>query len=229
MFTVKDIPAGTVVADYLGKLILDKDFNEAEYGLYDMAYNDTVSILPDKNKIGAHTINHSCEPNCDSYSFKGHVLLFALRKIFAGEELTYIYNLEPPTPARCNPCSHICLCGSDFCRGTLHISEAEYKKLDKTISPAEKKYLKNPPVAIGENLPPLDKYPDKISADPKIYNLLFGYNKKSVLVLDIKTMPSLPAIYNLIKNSGLRLSLPKLNLTVEGLWGEHIIIKNGDS
>ncbi len=229
VFATKDIPAGVVVAVYLGRVILDNDFSEIEYGLYDMTFNDEVSILADKDKPGAHTLNQSCEPNCDSYSFKGYVLIFALRKIFAGEELTYCYNLGPPTPKRCSPCQHICHCGSDFCRGTLHTSETEFKKLDEIVSPEEQEYLKNPPVGVGEELPVLTDYPKIISADPKIYNQIFGYNQQLPLVLENDKLPEFSEVYDQIKNSGLKLSLPKLNLIVEGLWGDHLIIKYGNN
>lgn len=229
VFATANIPAGTVAADYLGKLIKKQDFDEKKHGLYDMDYNDTLLILPDPQKNGAQTLNHSCQPNCDTFSYHGHVLLFALRKIFTGEELTYIYNLEPPTPERCNPCWHICRCGSDFCRGTLHIPEKEYKKLAGSINPEEEEYFKNPPVAVGEELPPLDKYPTSISADAEIYNTLFGFPTKPAQIIKDKILPPLAEIYGQIKESGLRLFLPELNLTVEGILNGHIVIKNGNN
>ena len=38
-------------------------------------------------------INHSCDPNCETEELKGEVWVMSLRKIAAGEELTYDYNL----------------------------------------------------------------------------------------------------------------------------------------
>ena len=152
VFTLKDIPAGMVAADYLGQLVPANSINEKKYGLYDMFWNNSVSIMPNPNLGGAHLINHACIPNCDTTSFKGHTIIFSLRKIFAGEELTYIYNIDPPSLDRCNPCKHSCFCGSDFCRGTFHIPLKEWELLDSFLSKKEVEYIKTIPVPLGQKL-----------------------------------------------------------------------------
>ena len=68
-------------------------------------------------------VNHSCDPNCEIEETKGRVYIDALRKIAAGEELTYDYSLydgDDEDPA-------ICTCGSQNCRGTMYSPE-EVKK-----------------------------------------------------------------------------------------------------
>ncbi len=61
-------------------------------------------------------INHSCEPNCEADEIKGRVIIRAIRKIAAGEELAYDYNLydgdlDDPAP---------CCCGARKCRGSMY-------------------------------------------------------------------------------------------------------------
>lgn len=59
---------------------------------------------------GAELINHSCKPNLVLRRIRGRAFLYSLRKIQAGEELTYDYHLT---------CSCRCRCGAPGCRGTL--------------------------------------------------------------------------------------------------------------
>jgi len=63
-------------------------------------------------------INHSCEPNCEAkakeISGKGRIIIYALRKISRGEELTYDYKFEKEEEKI--PCS----CGSKHCRKYLN-------------------------------------------------------------------------------------------------------------
>lgn len=64
---------------------------------------------------GAELVNHSCKPNSVLRKFKGHLLLFSLRKIRAGEELTYDYEF-PKKGERVE-----CRCGWRDCRGTINL------------------------------------------------------------------------------------------------------------
>jgi len=118
VFAKKNILQGTVISDYLGKVIkmseydldLDKD------GLYLMYFSDRAGIYPDLTTPGPHLINHSCTPNCWMYIYRGHTLFFALRDIKPGEELTISYLLSPKDES-CNNCTHVCKCDSEFCTG----------------------------------------------------------------------------------------------------------------
>ncbi len=59
----------------------------------------------------ARYINHSCKPNCEADGPEGKVYIWALRKIKAGEELTYDYGEEyfdkhiSPKGCRCHKCA----------------------------------------------------------------------------------------------------------------------------
>src|SRR3989344_1873058 len=163
VFAKKDIAPGTVIGDYLGKIILNREIDEKTQGLYDMRINDFFSILPDPKKEGVHLTNHSCEPNLGMYEIGIHTIFFALRKIFKGEELLVSYYLGPPEKKTCNPCAHECKCGSEFCKGTMHTSE---KLLERYLAKVNKKTNKNIRLKQGIELPPLKKYPKIITDQP---------------------------------------------------------------
>src|SRR5579871_5079449 len=105
VFAKKNIIAGTIIGDYLGKIIRkdDEEKYEDKYGFYAMYYHGRATIFPEVKQPGIHLINHSCMPNCYMYTYQGHTLYFALRRIFAGEELTVSY-LVSPLDDDCSPC-----------------------------------------------------------------------------------------------------------------------------
>ncbi len=173
VFAKKEINTGTVIGDYLGKLIktAEYDLENDKKGLYLMYYTDQLSIYPDLKKPGTHLLNHSCRPNCWIYTYMGHTLFFALRDIKPGEELSISYLLSPGES--CNPCIHICKCKSKLCTGTMHLSEEKYKKWQK-FQNYEKKKTTKPKIASNKNLLQLKTYPKKIPINP-IYTIMTNY------------------------------------------------------
>ncbi len=171
VFAKKEIGAGTIIGDYLGKVIKTAkyDLNNDKQGLYLMYYSDQASIYPNLKKPGIHILNHSCRPNCWIYTYKGHTLFFALTKIKPGKELTIPYLLSPKDET-CNPCTHTCKCNSKFCTGTMHLSKDKYEKWQK-FQNAEKKKTKQPKAVFGKNLPKLTYYPKIIPNNP-IYSII---------------------------------------------------------
>lgn len=171
VFTQKKIKAGTVIGDYLGKVIKTADYDLAsdKAGLYLMYYSNQASIYPDLKNPGIHLFNHSCTPNCWIYTYCGHTLFFALRNIEPGEELTISYLLSPKDET-CKPCTHTCKCRSEFCTGTMHLSKDKYEKWQK-FQNLEKKKTKRPKVVFGKNLPKLTFYPKIIPNNP-IYSII---------------------------------------------------------
>lgn len=166
VFAKKKIKAGTLIGDYLGKVIetarydLDKDKN----GLYLMYLTDEASIYPNFKKPGTHLLNHSCAPNCWIYTYRGHTLFFALRDIGPREELTISYLLNPNDGA-CDPCPHVCRCESKYCMGTMHLPEDKFESWQK-FQEKEKKKTKTAKFTFGKILPKLASYPKKIPANP---------------------------------------------------------------
>lgn len=175
LFMIKDIPKGTVIGDYIGKIIHPKDAIIDDENLYLMYYHDHAVISPDIEKFGIHLLNHSCIPNTFVYIYKGHTLAFALRKILKGEELTIFYLLSPKDKS-CDPCPHICKCGNSKCSGTMHLSKKEYEKWRK-FSDTRAKKTKRERIRYGKELPLLSSYPKKISEDYiKEIEKLFTFN-----------------------------------------------------
>ena len=170
IFAKKEITAGTVIGDYLGKVLetAKYDLDDDKKGLFLMYFSDEASIYPNLKKPGVHLLNHSCSPNCWIYIHQGHTLFFALRKIRPGEELTISYLLCPKSG--CNPCTHVCKCGSKLCTGTMHLPEDKYKKWQK-FQNQEKGETKIPKVALGRNLPKLASYPSVIPDNPIYFDL----------------------------------------------------------
>src|SRR5687767_433357 len=100
--------------------------------------NDEMIIDATLKGNAARFINHSCDviiviaskfkiliclslflqPNCESKTIQirgsQHIVILALRRIFAGEELTYDYKFEKED----NKIK--CYCGSDRCRKSLN-------------------------------------------------------------------------------------------------------------
>ena len=170
VFAKKEIKAGTIIGDYIGKVIKTAEYNleNDKNGLFLMYFSDEASIYPDLKKPGIHLLNHSCAPNCFIYTYKGHTLFFALRKIEVGEELTISYLLSPDDD--CNPCTHKCLCGSKLCTGTMHLALDKYEKWQK-FQEIQKKKTRRSKAEVGKNLPELNSYPKRIPNDP-IYTII---------------------------------------------------------
>lgn len=171
VFAKKKIKAGTIIGDYLGKVIniAEYDLDRDKNGLFLMYYSDQAGIYPDTKKPGLHLVNHACRPNCWMYIYHGHILFFARQEIEPDEELTIAYLLSPKDDM-CNPCTHVCMCGSDNCTGTMHLSPDKYKKW-QAFQNLEKKKTRTVKVKFGKNLPKLNHYPKTIRNNP-IYALI---------------------------------------------------------
>lgn len=220
VYAQKDISPGVVVGDYIGKVIKTAEEDTSEKnGLYLLYYHDYASLYPeDLSKPGVHLLNHSCEPNCWIYTYKGHTLFFTLRKIFAGEELTISYLLSPND--YCNPCTHTCLCNSTFCTQTMHLTREEFIQWNMHQE-MESKKTKRAPIHYGKLLPKLKEYPRKIE-DHTIYTL-YGSAVKEAVTHDHADIPSIPEIRKHIRQTGRKLFFPNLKTTIHGVKDSTII------
>jgi len=63
---------------------------------------------------GTQYVNHCCRPNSFMRVTRGHIIIYALRDIRPGEELTLDYGVTY------HPDTKRCLCGAANCRGTLN-------------------------------------------------------------------------------------------------------------
>jgi hypothetical protein len=227
VFAKQDIPAGTIVGDYLGVLIPDAKIPamDKKYGnvCYSMDYNDNgLSIFPvDIKAVGVHLINHSCSPNCDNYFYYGHTLFFTLRHIFAGEELTIDYSFDPEDGS-VEGFLHPCFCGSSFCRGTMYTNDAKLRRFGafcRQVTKGQKfKTLK-----AGEILPPLERYPRTI-VDNTVFNLFANLAVKPQVLAD-KKLPALNELRKLLRTGSRILNFQKLNLKVIAIVDGKIIVE----
>lgn len=127
IFALQDIPKGTRLMEYLGERITHREADrryaaEHENSPHTMlfAVDDKVVIDATRKGNSARFINHSCAPNCEAIEEDGRIFIETIRKVPAGGELTYDYNLvleERHTPAVKR--AHACFCGVRNCRGTL--------------------------------------------------------------------------------------------------------------
>jgi SET domain-containing protein len=131
VFAARDIPRGTRILEYRGlRISYDRaaelysdDADEPAHTFLFEIDDDTV-IDAGQRGNAARWINHSCAPNCEAVDEGGRIYIEAIRKIRAGEELGYDYNImleERHTAAERRRWA--CLCGARNCRGTLLASK----------------------------------------------------------------------------------------------------------
>lgn len=224
IFAKKDIVAGVVIGDYIGKVVRETDignYDKKGDDFYLMYYHDRASIYPDVKSTGIHVLNHSCTPNVWMYTYKGHTLYFSLRKVFKGEQLTVSYLLSPQDK-ECNPCDHLCSCGSVICPGNMHLSEIQYNKWH-SLDDKQGKKTKAERVRYNTTLSVLSTYPQNIPDDP--FYTLFGSDSKKPLILDNKILPTRSQLRNLIRQSGRTLKFKNLNTLVLGVTDTIIVSK----
>lgn len=227
VFVKKEIPGGTVIGDYLGTLLPTKEENKTG-PTYAMTYNELAIIVPpNPAAIGVHSVNHSCMPNCDTFPYKGHVLLFALRKIFLGEELSYVYLIDPPPEGNKPVLMHPCRCGSLICHGTMNTTDQILKKTEEFIKKVEsEEYSHTLPVPFGQMLPPLKEYPHEIPDYP-VYDI-FGSTSEQPLYLNNEIVPSMKKIRELIRESGRMLHFKKIGINIVGIMNYLLIAKHNE-
>jgi SET domain-containing protein len=85
---------------------------------YIFALDDTHDLDGNVNWNPARFLNHSCNPSCEAVLEEGRIWVVSLRKITAGEELTfnYGYDLEEYR-------EHPCCCSAFGCVGYIVAEE----------------------------------------------------------------------------------------------------------
>lgn len=125
LYSKRDIDAGEMVIEYAGQVIRSvlTDKRERLYesrgiGCYMFRIDEDQVVDATTHGNAARFINHSCDPNCYSKVIavfgQKHIIIYALRKIYKGEELTYDYKF-PKEDVKI-PCS----CGARRCRKFLN-------------------------------------------------------------------------------------------------------------
>ncbi|KAK7124475.1 hypothetical protein R3I94_018745 [Phoxinus phoxinus] len=127
LFCKRNIEAGEMVIEYAGNVIRsvltdkrEKYYDGKGIGCYMFRIDDFDVVDATMHGNAARFINHSCDPNCYSrvinVESQKHIVIFALRKIYRGEELTYDYKFpieDANNKLHCN-------CGARRCRRFLN-------------------------------------------------------------------------------------------------------------
>ncbi|XP_029920057.1 histone-lysine N-methyltransferase 2B isoform X2 [Myripristis murdjan] len=127
LFCKRNIESGEMVIEYAGTVIRsvltdkrEKYYDSKGIGCYMFRIDDFDVVDATMHGNAARFINHSCEPNCYSRVINvdghKHIVIFALRKIYRGEELTYDYKF--PIEDESNKLH--CNCGARRCRRFLN-------------------------------------------------------------------------------------------------------------
>ncbi len=109
LFAEEPIPKGACIIEYTGKLVT-KEQEERMSGKYLFSVGRNLTIDGNIPSNRARYINHSCAPNCEADGPRGKVFILSLRRIKAGEELTYDYGKEyfddhiKPKGCQCQKC-----------------------------------------------------------------------------------------------------------------------------
>ncbi|KAM9510493.1 histone-lysine N-methyltransferase 2B [Guaruba guarouba] len=127
LFCKRNIEAGEMVIEYSGIVVRsvltdkrEKFYDSKGIGCYMFRMDAAEVVDATMHGSAARFINHSCEPNCYSRVIQveghKHIVIFALRRILRGEELTYDYKFPIEEPAAKLPCN----CGAKRCRRFLN-------------------------------------------------------------------------------------------------------------
>lgn len=132
-FARRAIPAGTRFIEYVGEKISKSESLQRCSANNEYIFTLTEELDLDGNVAGnpARFINHSCAPNCEAEQDGERILIFALRDIAAGEELSfnYGYDLEDYR-------EHPCQCGAPNCVGFIVAEELfEHVKANGPTNP----------------------------------------------------------------------------------------------
>jgi len=128
VFATRTIRKGTTILEYRGDRTTwdiasrrpDSDPDNPHHTfIFELSDGDVIDAGRRGN--AARWINHSCNPNCDTYEDDdGRVWIEARRTIRAGEELTYDYQLKlDGRVGRKALDAYACRCGTPRCRGSM--------------------------------------------------------------------------------------------------------------
>src|SRR6185295_9104792 len=93
LFAKEPIPKGACLIEYTGEPV-PKELQKTLGGSYLFETGRGKMINGNVKSNTARYINHSCKPNCEADGPSGRVFILSLRKIKAGEEITYDYGEE---------------------------------------------------------------------------------------------------------------------------------------
>ena len=127
VFAKRKIPKGARIIEYKGKrraiadLFVERSEGKSAH-IYAFSLHEGTVIDGALGGNESRFINHSCEPNCEAYTFDDRVYIYAMRDMSRGEELTFDYQLRSAfgkARKKSDESAYICRCGAKNCRGTM--------------------------------------------------------------------------------------------------------------
>lgn len=115
-FTRQSFQKGDYICPYEGERITPREAlkrAKRNGGKRICHVNSRLAIDGSSGGTGTHCVNHSCQPNCHLVFTKNEILIYALRNIQNGEELTVDYYNE------LYMAGERCFCRTEFCREYL--------------------------------------------------------------------------------------------------------------
>ena len=109
LFSNLPVKKGEFVIEYTGKMLTSKEADE-KGGKYLFEINSRFTVDGTGRENTARYINHSCRPNCEARIKNKKILIYSIKNIKEGEELTYNYGLSyfkeyiKPHGCRCPHC-----------------------------------------------------------------------------------------------------------------------------
>ncbi|SPP89969.1 histone-lysine N-methyltransferase trr [Drosophila guanche] len=123
LYAARDIEKHTMIIEYIGEVIRtevseirEKQYESKNRGIYMFRLDEDRVVDATLSGGLARYINHSCNPNCVTEIVEVdrdvRIIIFAKRKIYRGEELSYDYKFDIEDDAHKIPCA----CGAPNCR-----------------------------------------------------------------------------------------------------------------
>lgn len=123
-FATRALKPEEVIGRYTGKVypaaaVSERDWDHAVTFVFGLSDGSVIDGAEGGN--ATRHINHSCSPNCVAFEVESPggepwIVIEALRRIEAGEELLLDYSLDVSADSQED---FTCDCGSSQCRGTL--------------------------------------------------------------------------------------------------------------
>lgn len=127
------------VCEYTGEIISEAEVaRRCPEDMRGLNHTFIFGVAHDHNIDGgargdiARWINHSCDPNCDTYEKDKRIFIRAIRDIRPGEKLSYDYCIEAGERlTRAVKARWPCWCGAETCRGTVLVPTPKPRKKGK--------------------------------------------------------------------------------------------------
>jgi len=127
VYATATIRKGACIIEYTGRHLPWKEAIDLPPHRPNDPYHTFLFSLDNGDVIDAGTggnearwINHSCDPNCETFEQDDRIFVHALRTLRAGDELFYDYKIVP-AERRTKKLERefACHCGAAKCRGTM--------------------------------------------------------------------------------------------------------------